>query len=264
MTLKNIALPLVAVTVALGQTASVGLSAVELAHLRADYDALNGQTYTNGNPELRRTWLESPDRVPAVREQILRILRHAITRVASSPKVTEGQIRDAINGVQGDFSFGAWTDGTNTPFAHFFGLNGSKCLAVAYAILEGGAGIPDSKAFLDFYVRGDRGWKLQAVAGSDFRSSTYFVHPMTAGLARESWFLASGQRIGGTGALIDVRLYAFNGEQIRLVWKREGLIRGTVEVTPNSVGLEFFKEYRPLENIEPVREFLHITPNGLE
>jgi len=48
------------------------------------------------------------------------------------------------------------------------------------------------------------------------------------GLAGESWFLAWGFKIGDSGARLAIRLYAFNGDEVRVVWKRDGLAAGTL------------------------------------
>ena len=253
-------LPIMAAS-AVCQPAAGGLSAEEMARLRAEYGKLNGQTFRlKGNLELGRTFVEDPERVPVVRKELLDLLRQAITRVLSSPRATEGQVQDAINEVQGDFMFGGW-DGTNTPLAHFFSLNGDRCLAAAYAIEEGGEAIPDSQSFLDFYVKRNNEWTLQAVTGSEFRSSKFFVSSIPAGLAGESWFLVWGSRIGNSRGRLAIRLYAFDGDKVREVWKRDDLIGGEVEILGSSVTLRYLRES---QFYDPVQEVLRVTPNGLQ
>ena len=260
---RNIVLLLPSVvTSALCQPTPGGLSAEEMARLRAQYSKLNGQIFRlNGNMELGRTFVEAPEHVPLVRKELLDLLRQAITRVLSSPRATEGEVRDAINGVQGDFSFGHW-DGTSAPFAKFFSVSGYQCMAAAYAIMEGGEGIPDSQSVLDFYVKGNSEWKLQGVTGSEFRSSTFSVSPIPAGLAGESWFVAWGYHIGNTRGKLSIRLYAFDGEKVREVWKRDHLAYGDIEIPGRTVTLDYVKDLD--HDVARTHEVLHVTPNGLQ
>jgi len=130
---------LLSLAAAPSQTAQGGLSNEELLTIRAAYAKLNGQTFAlHGNPELGRAYDESPERVAAIRKDLLAMVRQAITRSLSSPDASESRIGDAISGVQGDFAIRL----TNTPFAHSFALGGYSCFAAAYAIMEGGEGIP--------------------------------------------------------------------------------------------------------------------------
>lgn len=255
-------LPLV-VTSAVCQPASEGLSAADFVRLRAEYGKLNEQTFKlHGNPKLGRALDEAPEHVPAIRKELVELLRQAITRVLSSSQATEGQIRDAVNGVQGDFAYGVWGSGTNTPFAHFFSMNGYQCLAAAYTIMEGGEGIPDSQSFLDFYVKRNNEWKLQAVTGSEYESSAFYLSSIPAGLSGESWFLAWGQHIGNTRGKLSIRLYAFDGDKARVVWKREDLIMGRIEVSGSTVTLDYLRD--PDHDVADTHEVLHVTPNGLQ
>jgi len=258
-------LPLAAISAVCQQTPG-GLSAEEMTSLRAEYGKLNEQTFKlKGNPQMGRILDEAPERVPVVRKELLDVLRRGITQAFSSPRPTDGQIRDAISGVQGDFALSAgwgngW-DGTNTPFADLFSLNGDQCLAAAYAIMEGGEGIPDSQSFLDFYVKRSNESKLQAVTGSEFRSSTFFVSSIPAGLAGESWFLAWGVHIGNTRGKLSIRLYAFDGDKVRVVWKRDELPYGQVEISGSIVTLDYVKDLD--RDVARTHEVLHIAPDGL-
>ena len=246
------------------QTVQGRLSQDDVVSMRAAYASLNGQTFAlHGNPKLGKAYDESPESVAVIRKDLLGLVRRAITRSLSSSPATDGSVRDAINGVQGDFAFGAlWTDGTNTPFAHSFSLGGYACFAAAYAIMEGGEGIPDSQSFLDFYVKKDNEWQLQAVTGSGFRSSTFYLSSIPAGLAGESWFLAWGMHIGNTRGKLSLRLYAFDGEKVREVWKREELAYGEIKVSGTTITLDYLRD--PDDSATRTREVLHVTPNGLQ
>lgn len=247
----------------LGQNEAARPTSDETVRLRADYARLNGRTFAlHGNPELGNAFDGAPERVAAIRKGLLGLVSGAIKLSLSSPRATDDSVRDAVKAVQGDYALGAWwTIGTNTPFAHLFSVDGLQCLAVAYAILEGGEGIPDSQSFLDFYAKRNGEWNLQAVTGSEFRSSTFFVSSIPAGLAGESWFLASGFRIGDTGTRLALRLYAFDGEKVRVVWRRDGLTGGQLTISGSTIKLTYFRQYHDRDTVD---EILHVTPNGLQ
>jgi hypothetical protein len=57
-----------------------------------------------------------------------------------------------------------------------------------------------------------------------------------------------------------MRLYGFDGNSVRTIWQRDDLEGGTVEVTDNSVTLEYFKKYHDAES---VHEVLYVMPDGL-
>jgi hypothetical protein len=71
-----VALLFVAATSAVCQMAQGGLSNEELLTIRAAYAKLNGQTFAlHGNPELGRAYDESPERVTAIRKDLLGMVR---------------------------------------------------------------------------------------------------------------------------------------------------------------------------------------------
>jgi hypothetical protein len=87
---------------------------------------------------------------------------------------------------------------------------------------------------------------------------------MQFSLASEAWFLAWGRTIGDTGARVKLRLYGFDGNTVRTIWKRDGLTNGDVTVTKDSVTLEYDREYHSSDPNNLVHETLHISPNGLQ
>jgi hypothetical protein len=104
-------------------------------------------------------------------------------------------------------------------------------------------------------------WQLKATTGSDFSGRTFFISHLNSGLTGESWYLASGSTIGNPGVPLSLRLYAFDGNEVRVAWKRDGLVGGEVHVSNRSiVTLDYFKEYH---STEEVHEVLSVTPNGL-
>jgi hypothetical protein len=249
---------------ALGQTAPGGLSPGEVAQRRAEYEKLNRQIYVRHlDSESQRIHIGEPQRVAAISDELHGILTGAIVQVLSSPRLTVEVVQDAVRQIQGDLA--PWTGGpgsdTNTPLAQFFELNGDQYVAVGFGTLEGNEDISDSQSVLEFFVKRNNAWKVQADTGSEFRSYTFFLSPISAGVPGESWYVAWGQRYGDNGARLKACLYGFNGNGVRTIWERDGLTGGQINVSPTSVTLDYYKEYHSLEMIH---EVLHITPNGLQ
>lgn len=265
MTIRTTTL-LLAWTACQGLCQSAGSQTVptDATELNAEYGRLSQTIYNrHEDPESVRLHTSDPERVALIEARMQGILRETATRILESEDPRESRIADALRAIQGELWFRDPTM-TNSPFAHLFVVNGLRCAAVGYIILEGGDGIPDSKAFLDFYVKQNAGWVRHATTGADFKGTTFFASPIAAGLSGQAWFVAWGMKVGDTGARVGIRLYSFDGDQVRVAWKRDGLIRGEVGVSANSVTLDYDKEYRPLENVERVHEVLHVVPGGLD
>jgi hypothetical protein len=232
---------------------------------REVYARLSRQIFISpdDDPESVRTpHLDQKDQVEAVVGKLRGMITERIESLLSAPNPTGTAIADSIHRLQSAslLTWGTY-DLTNTPFADVFVSNGRRNLAVAYTILRGSAGIPDSQPYLDFYAQTDGKWELKGTAATDLTASTLFVRRLAAPLPGESWYLVWGKRLGDTGARLNIRLYGFDGKSVRTIWQRDDLSGGWAQVTDNSVTLEYFKQYHDAES---VREILHDTPDGLK
>lgn len=203
-----------------------------------------------------------PAQVTGITEQLHDLSVAEIEDVLGGPKPSAQNVIDALKTILGETALAGWgAQFTNTPFAEFIELGGARAVAVSYGILRGGGALPNSHPYLEFYVPQNAKWRLQASADLDFDGRTFFVSPVDAGVPGQAWFLAWGRMCGDTGGDLNVRLYAFDGREVRMMWQRDDLIWGAVTVSHGSATLEYDKEYHSAER---VRETLYVTPNGLK
>jgi hypothetical protein len=231
----------------------------------ATYIQLNRHIFArHEDADSEKFHISQPGKVAEIRSQLHKLISDEIDSVLNGPAPSADNVKTAIANIQGEMALPV-DDMTNTPFAARFALNGIQSLAVAYAILEGGEAIPDTQAYLELYDRSNGRWEMKAEAPtrSDFRGRTFFVSQMDSGIPGEAWFLAWGMRIGNPGTPINVRLYGFDGNAVRTVWKRDGLTRGLITASKDSVTLEYDREYNSNDPTDRVHETLHVSPNGL-
>jgi hypothetical protein len=177
----------------------------------------------------------------------------------------EKVVRIDINEVQ---TFRPGTDPsaiTNTPFIRAFELLATRQAAVAYTLDEGYEFLPDIQPYLEFYDKVSGDWQLRATAPTmdDFRASTFFVQQMNSGIKTESWWLAWGSKLGNTGGVKRVVLYAYDGMAVKIIWRRDELIGAEISATADTVTLEYDPEYKPHHPMTRIHEIYSVTPNGL-
>jgi hypothetical protein len=227
------------------------------------YIRLNRQIYARhkdpGSGELNR----SDGKFKSASQQLHNMISQEIEIALAAPNPSDGSIVNAISTLQGEMALSAWDqDATNTPFAKLFTLSGIPTLAVAYVIMEGGEGIPDTQAYLEFYDKPHGIWEKKASAPTlpDFKDFTSSVAQLNSGVAGEAWFLAWGIPCGNSQGSEYLRLYAFDGSTVRTIWQRGPLPAGNVTVAPDSVTLDYRDEDTPTGL---AHEVLHVTSDGL-
>ncbi len=136
--------------------------------------------------------VHAPDQVKLIEARLRAGIQGSIAQALRAPNPIASGVADAIREIQGAMTFGR-NDMTNTPFAEFSRLGARQTLAVAYMILKGGEGIPDSQPFMEFYSNEAGTWSLKATVDSDFKSSTLFLCRIDAGLSGENWYLVWGK-----------------------------------------------------------------------
>lgn len=255
-------LPLLGVAQSVAQTVEPKDSRNEQAQHEA-YVQLNNQIYSYENPDSQHLHLVENDQVADIVTRLENLVRRRIGSVLRSSNSSAEAITEAIRGLQGeDLALHPNPGETNTPFAEYSKVNGERTLLVAYTILRGGEGIPDSLPVLDFYVQTSSEWELKDTAPTDLTASTLFIRRMDSPLAGELWYLVWGNRLGDTGTRLRIRLYAFNGAKVRTVWKSSDLTHGVMqEVAAKSITFNYEKVYNSGQR---TYENLYITPNGLE
>jgi hypothetical protein len=248
---------LASVLTAVTQTGDTAQSANGTSQRHAKYAQLNRQIFhTHGDADSGRVL--ATEWAVEIHSQLHKLISDEIASALSAPTPSESDVINAIIAVQGE--------STDVPFAKFFELNGIKSLAVGYVILQGDDAIPDTRPYLEFYDRMNGSWEMKAEAPtrSDFRGCTFFVSQMHSPIPSESWFLVWGKTIGDTGSRLRIRLYAFDGNTVHAIWKRDDLTYGEITASPTSVDLEYDREYKSTDPNNRVHETLHVSPNGLQ
>jgi hypothetical protein len=152
---------------------------------------------------------------------------------------------------------------TNTPLVQCFSLKTEPYCFAAYTILRGGEGIPDSQAYLDFFPKNGGDTEPTGIPASDFRGFRFFVKKVSAMVPFQEWVLVWGNRIGDTGYRLNARLYSFDGSQVATLWQLDDVSGGVLEVSSDSVRLEFDPYYHAPHTERKVQVF-HFTPKGLQ
>lgn len=229
----------------------------EIGDLKSDYTKLEAEVF-----DVEKV---SPKPMPADREKEVEdamqaLIRRGVVRLLNSHNgssdAVQGGIREmqSITDVAPDFT----PDFTNVPFADAFRLYGEP--GIVTANYGSSQYVPP---FIDFYLRVDGIWTLRATTGAEFSDSTFFISRLPSPLAGQLWYLAWGHVIGDSSTSLKLRLYSFDGTSVRTVWKRDGLVGGSVSVSGSKVTLEHEKDYHQ-PNESRVSEILYVTPNGLE
>lgn len=232
----------------------------------AAYSQLNRQIYARhadtGSGQLN----ESHDSMQAASERLGKMMTNEIEIALGAAKTSASNITAAISKLQGDLTLSAYDPDpqvTNTPFAELFSLNGIQTAAVAYVIMQGADAIPDTQPYLNFYDKASGIWKERAEAPTlaDFEGCTFSVAQLKSGVPGEVWFLTWGQPFGDSRGTKHVRLYAFDGGDVRTIWRRDSLGGGRIMTTADTVTLDYFDADDP--SIEK-HEVFHVTANGPE
>jgi len=221
------------------------------------YSKLNRQIFhTSDDDESGR--VTSRAKAAEILSQLHKLVSDEIIGILSSPGASADDVVAAINAIQDKAG--------SKPLADLFQLNGVKCLAVSYSILQGADAIPDTQPYLEFWDQTNGSWamKAEAPARTDFRGHTFTVAKLDSPVPTEAWFLAWGMTIGNPGTPLKLRLYSFDGNAVRTVWKRDDLTKGKVTLSGNTVVLDYDRDYPSTGPNNRIEETLHVTGNGLE
>ena len=249
----------------LAQTSQPLLTPEALARRSAEYVELNRKIY----PILLGVDPSKFQRLPPEEDAVIdaklhKMVRETIADVLASPDPTPNNLKTAISALQDQGT--SYDDRfTNTPFAETFDSNGSPGVIVAYLVYGPGGAIADTQPVIRFFTKTLEGkWEEKETAGAEFETHRFFVSPINAGLAGEKWYLAWGSQIGTGGGFLTIRLYGFNGNTVRTIWKRDDLQGCEIKILPDSITLDYEEPHSPTERATAIHEALHVTVNGLQ
>jgi hypothetical protein len=103
---------------------------------------------------------------------------------------------------------------TGTPYVLVANVNGFSGYVVAYLVMRGGVGSPDTKTLLQAYAAYGGKYRLVDETGGDFDGYGFLLTPLgvsDGGL----FFLAHGQCANTSWR---TRIYAFDGKRFRTLW----------------------------------------------
>ena len=197
----------------------------------------------------------------------------AIQQALLAPEVSSESVRKAMSDLQGEDSLSSLSTGPhvvnprapNVPFADLSHTNGVPTVLAAFAVVRGGGGIPQVRAYLQFYSQIAGEWRLQAESGSDLDRTAFSVARVKSGASNESWYLVWGSIFGNTGARGKIRLYGFDAYSVRTLWQNDDLTDATITVSQDRVTIEHYV-VRPEGLLIPPRhlvEVMRATVNGL-
>lgn len=230
----------------------------------AAYLQLNRAIYARHGDEGSGRSEKAGDNFKSASQQLSKLIGKEIELALASSKPSPSSVTAAISNLQGEMTFSAWgEEGTNTPFAEVFSLNGIQTAAVAYVIMQGGDAIPDTQPYLNFYDKASGIWQERAASPTltDFEGCTFSVAKLNSGVPGEAWFLTWGQPFGSSHGTKHIRLYAFDGSMVRTIWRRDSLNGGRVKTTADTITIDYFDADDP--SVEK-HEVVHITANGPE
>jgi hypothetical protein len=182
------------------------------------------------------------------------------------PDLSATALRTAISDLQGDNSLSSFLPDTEIPFVNLADIYGMHTLTIAFAVMSGGDGAPDVRPYIQFYSAIAGQWQLHGEVGSEFNGADFHVAPIKSPVSGQVWYLAWGAVIGDTRARLKLRLYSFDGFDVKTIWTRDDLSGGSVAISGDQVLLDYY-EFPPEGVVAPPRHIidtLRPSLNGLE
>jgi hypothetical protein len=235
---------------------------------RQRYQDISRQVYFRSATHDHRTFTH-PAAAQAERmfSELHNLVSTSVVRVISKRATSASAIKKTIEELQGDESLATFLPDTQIPFADLGDINGTPSLAVAFAVMGGGDGIPDVRPYIQFYSSPAGEWQPRGEVGSDFNGTAFHVARIKSPISSQVWYLAWGTVIGDTGARLKLRLYTFDGFDVKTTWVRDNLRGGslTLSASGDQITLEYDEPVLggtalPRHVIESLRP----TINGLE
>lgn len=236
---------------------------------RQEYNNLDRRIFFHPDRQDEKTFERmSPSEVVRARGKMHDIVTRSIRSAAMARDSSAASVQKAITVVQGGKPLLGYdpSDQIEMPYVDMSDIQGFPTMVAAFAVLSGGAGIPDVSAHIQFYFKVSGAWGLVAERGDDFGGCGFAVAALRSPVPGEVWYLAWGKVIGDTGARLKMRVYAFNGGSVRTVWQKDGLFGGSVEINRDQVILHYLEPPPEGVRIPPqeITVYLRPTIHGLE
>ena len=226
-----------------------------------EYAAIASKIYLGKSPGSRTLEPISSDAFRGLVGNLDQLIEREVgAALNSSPTPTSKQIVGRINDIQGDYASTGFF-GQGGPFAAGGPQDMPPTFAVGFAVMAGGLAIPTPQPTIAFFVKDTGGWKLKAETSDDLRDLTLDMQQVNSKMPGQMWLLVSGRRTGDTGARLNVRLYSFDGAEVKSLWSRDALVAGSVLVEGDSITLEYDEQYHTAA--PRVVEKHYLAPSGV-
>jgi len=256
--------PLIVIVV-LMETASASWASQEA---QAKYRSISHEVY---NAQAQDTWRPRTGKTEIERaiNDLHDLVNATVQEALSAPAPSSASVEKAIDDLQGDSQLlaGRLTDWERkNPFADLSKVDGLPTLVTAFGILSGGYGIPNVSSHIQFYSQIAGSWKLQKEVGSEFNQRRFSVARVRSASPNEVCYLAWGRVIGDTGTRLLVKLYGFDGWNVRTISERSDLHGGTVNISDGQVILKYDEAAQPgeLDYHRRITETVRVGAAGLE
>jgi hypothetical protein len=236
---------------------------------RQQYQNVSRQVYFRAAIHDQRTFVHpGAPQAERIMGELHDMVSTALARTISRRGTSAAAVKKSIEDLQGDDSLANFLPDTQIPFADLTDINGTPSLTVAFAVMGGGDGIPDVRPYVQFYSNTTGQWEMRGEVGSDFNGTAFHVARVKSPISSQVSYLACGVVIGDTGARLKLRLYTFDGYDVKTTWVRDDLRGGTVTISDSGdqITLEYDEPYPEGTTASPrhVTETLRPSMNGLE
>jgi hypothetical protein len=133
---------------------------------------------------------------------------------------------------------------SGNPFASVFDSSNGRSMLVGYMLVRGGDAVNDSAITIRAYHEEGGRFRLVATTGSDLDGYGLFVRQLPSPVPSEKWVLAWGALSGFNGNKVRIRVYSYDGSNLRTVWKPQDLLNATINIGDHGFSIRHLDENR--------------------
>jgi len=163
---------------------------------------------------------------------------NAIRRSLRSSRVTARAVVEAIKAIQSGDPFTRDMLRQEHPFAEFVRVAETRILVAAFSIYRGPGAVPDSRPYMQFYAFDKGAWQIKAEVGNELRGCYWTILRAQPPAGNSIWYWFTGKGYGDTGSRLRAHLFGFDGEHVKRLWGRDGVVRGEFALGVNSFRIE--------------------------
>ena len=206
-----------------------------------EYRALSDRIYFRGAPgqTLEGMLWSQPARYKETTEALAALVTTTALRAAAASTASSDSVERAIQELQGHLTPESTDAAYTVPFAALARTNGFQTLFLAFSVMRGGGGIPENASFLQFFSAQSGSWKLVADEGKEFDGCFFSATRMGSLPSGEDRYVVWGKAFGDTGSRLKIRVYGFDGTAEKVLYSRNGLVRGLASLAGDQITLSY-------------------------